>query len=67
MKARNKRVVISISVPTWLAEKIREVAARHNVTISTFAKECMIESFLNSYYKEVKNGREKEGTTHDQY
>lgn len=66
MKDNNKRIVISISVPAWLAEKIREAAARHNVPLSTFTKECMIESFFNSYYKEEKrNGKER--TAHDQY
>lgn len=66
MDYKNRRVVISISIPGWLAEKIREAAARHNVTLSTFAKECMIESFFNSYYKEEKENGE-EGTAHDQY
>lgn len=62
MEARNKRVVISISVPAWLAEKISKDSAERNISRSAFVKEL----FLESYYRRKNNGS-KEGTAHDQY
>ena len=66
MEARNKRVVISISVPAWLAEKISKDSAERNISRSAFVKELFLESYFNSYFRRKNNGS-KEGTAHDQY
>lgn len=66
MEARNKRVVISISVPAWLAEEISKDAAKRNISRSAVVKELFLETYLSSYYRRKNNGS-KEGTAHNQY
>lgn len=66
MEARNKRVVISISVPAWLAEELNKDAAKRNISRSAVVKELFLGTYLSRYYRRKNNGS-KEGTVHDQY
>ena len=66
MKDSNKRTVISISVPAWLAEEISKDAAKRNISRSAVVKELFLETYLSSYYRRENNGS-KEGTAHNQY
>ena len=61
MEARNKRVVISISVPAWLAEEIDREASAMNMSRSAVVRSRFLGTYINSYYKEEKrNGRKEE-------
>ena len=54
----NKREVISISFPAWLARELRNEAEKHSMNVSAYLKEIFIEHLT----KEAMTGGNEHGS-----
>ena len=49
MDNKNRRVVLSISFPAWLAVLLREKSKNAGKTVSDYIKDMILEKFSKSY------------------
>ena len=61
MKDLNKRTVLSISVPAWMAEAVRAEAQNKSIGVSALIKEYIVEAMTGG----KEHGRQQEERTAD--
>ena len=61
MKDLNKRTVLSISVPAWMAEAVRVEAQIRSISVSALIKEYIVEAMTGG----KEHGRQQEERTAD--
>ena len=61
MKDSNKRTVLSISVPAWMAEAVRAEAQIRSIGVSALIKEYIVEAMTGGN----EHGRQQEERTAD--
>ena len=61
MKDLNKRTVLSISMPAWMAEAVRAEAQNRSIGVSALIKEYIVEAMTGG----KEHGRQQEERTAD--
>ena len=61
MTEQNKRTVISISIPAWMAEAVRAEAHNKSIGVSALIKEYIVEAMTGG----KEHGRQQEERTAD--
>ena len=59
MKDLNKRIVLSISIPAWMAEAVRAEAQTRSIGVSALIKEYIVEAMTGG----KEHGRQQEERT----